>query len=85
MWHGAPRQAARWHEDRQHAEGGARLPIADFEDAVQAETAREAGCSLIVTRNLRGYATSPIPAIDPASYIAQHGSDGGGDVTSHGR
>lgn len=60
-------------------------PIADFEDAVQAETAREAGCSLIVTRNLRGYATSPIPAIDPASYIARHGSDGGGDVTSHGR
>lgn len=60
-------------------------PIDDFEDAVQIETAREARCSLIVTRNLRDFAASPIPAIDPASYMAQHGSEGEGGATARGR
>lgn len=60
-------------------------PIDDFDDAVQIETAREARCSLIVTRNLRDFATSPIPAIDPASYMTQHGNEGEGGATARGR
>lgn len=42
----------------------------DYEDAVQAETARAAGCDFIVTRNLNDYESSPVPAIDPASLLA---------------
>lgn len=44
--------------------------LPDFEDAVQVETAREARCDYILTRNQRDYATSPLPFIDPAGLLA---------------
>ena len=44
-------------------------PLPDFEDAVQVETAREARCDYILTRNQRDYATSPLPFIDPAGLL----------------
>ena len=43
----------------------AELPMADFEDAMQVAAARACGARHIVTRNVRGYQRSPIPAINP--------------------
>ena len=39
--------------------------MGDYEDAVQAETARINGCDVIVTRNLDDYREAPVPAMDP--------------------
>ena len=43
----------------------AALPMADFEDAMQVAAARSCGAGYIVTRNVRDFARSPIPAITP--------------------
>ncbi len=43
----------------------ARLPMADFEDAMQVAAARACGAQNIVTRNLKDYRRSPIPAVGP--------------------
>lgn len=40
----------------------ASLPMTDFEDALQVAAARSAGARCIVTRNIRDYVRSPIPA-----------------------
>ena len=49
----------------------ASLPMADFEDAMQAAAARACGARFIVTRNLRDYERSPIPAITPQEALGQ--------------
>ena len=41
------------------------LPMADFEDALQVAAARACGARHIVTRNIRDFARSPIPAVTP--------------------
>lgn len=41
------------------------LPMADFEDAMQVAAARACGAQHIVTRNVRDFARSPIPAVTP--------------------
>lgn len=46
------------------------LPMDDFEDAVAAAAAVDAGAEAIVTRNLRDFEASPIPALDPATALA---------------
>ena len=43
----------------------AQLPMADFEDAMQVAAARACGARHIVTRNVRDYERSPIPAVGP--------------------
>ena len=43
----------------------AALPMSDFEDALQVAAARACGAEHIVTRNVKDYARSPIPAITP--------------------
>ena len=43
----------------------AALPMEDFEDALQVAAARACSARHIVTRNVRDYRRSPIPAIDP--------------------
>ena len=43
----------------------AGLPMTDFEDALQVAAARACGARYIVTRNVRDFAGSPIPAISP--------------------
>ena len=45
------------------------LPMTDFEDAMQVAAARACGASYIVTRNIRDYRRSPIPAITPAEAL----------------
>ena len=43
----------------------------DFEDATQAVTARRLGAKHIVTRNVRDFAKSEVPAIAPADFLAK--------------
>ena len=42
----------------------------DFEDAVLAHAAHQAGAQAIVTRNLRDFAKSPVRAYTPAQFLA---------------
>ena len=41
------------------------LPMADFEDAMQVAAARACGAQHVVTRNVRDFVRSPIPAVTP--------------------
>lgn len=47
------------------------LPTNDFEDAVQMQAAAEIGLDYVVTRNIKDYKHSPVPAIDPAELSVQ--------------
>ena len=47
----------------------ASLPMEDFEDAMQVAAARACGAKLIVTRNLKDYKKSPIPAVSPQDAV----------------
>ena len=44
----------------------------DFEDAVLAEAALQAGAQAIITRNLRDFTHSPVRAYTPAQWLAMH-------------
>ena len=46
------------------------LPMADFEDAMQVAAARACGAQHIVTRNVRDFVRSPIPAVTPQEALA---------------
>ncbi|MEM6730332.1 MAG: PIN domain-containing protein [Myxococcota bacterium] len=45
------------------------LPLKDFEDAMQVVAAEACGAELIVTRNVKDYAKSPVPALSPAEWL----------------
>ena len=47
----------------------ARLGMTDFEDAMQVAAARACGARYVVTRNVRDFKHSPIPAITPAEAL----------------
>ena len=49
----------------------AELCWPDFEDAVQAVIAERLGADCIITRNVRDYQRSPVPALTPAEYLAR--------------
>lgn len=44
--------------------------MSDFEDAVLAYSAHQAGAQAIITRNLRDFAKSPVRAYTPAEFLA---------------
>ena len=46
------------------------LPIGDYEDTVQIETARASGCDFIITRDLKDFEDSSVPYIDPKGFLA---------------
>jgi len=46
-----------------------RLPLNDFEDAMQVAAALACGADVIATRNARDYAKSPIEAVSPAVLV----------------
>ncbi len=48
----------------------AQLPMADFEDALQVAAANACGAGHIVTRNIRDFHRSPIPAIEPEDVLS---------------
>lgn len=47
------------------------LPLDDYEDAVQILSALTEGLDVIVTRDLKDYADSPIRAVSPAKFIKE--------------
>lgn len=47
------------------------LPMRDFEDAMQVAAARTAGAQYIVTRNIRDFTRSAIPAIAPEQALRE--------------
>ena len=49
-----------------------RLPMADFEDAMQVAAAQACNAQFIVTRNIGDYKQSPIPAMTPKQALEQH-------------
>ena len=49
----------------------AELPMSDFEDAMQVAAACACGARNIVTRNIRDYVRSPIPAVSPQQALAE--------------
>ena len=49
----------------------ASLPMDDFEDAMQVASARFCGARRIITRNLKDFANSPIPAVSPGQALAE--------------
>ena len=50
--------------DTESVRYAARLPMSDFEDALQAAAARACRARFIITRNIADYRQSPIPAIE---------------------
>jgi predicted nucleic acid-binding protein len=46
-----------------------RWDLTDFEDALQAAAARTAGASFIVTRNVKDFKFSRVPAISPKEFL----------------
>ena len=46
------------------------LDFADYEDAVVAVSAKRAKCKYIITRNVKDFANSPVPAITPSDFLA---------------
>ena len=51
----------------------AALRMGDFEDAMQVGAALEAGCDVVVTRNVRDYRNAPLEAITPAEALERLG------------
>ncbi len=47
------------------------LPMGDFEDAMQVAAAHAAGVRYIITRNIRDFTNSPIPAITPEQALQE--------------
>jgi len=47
------------------------LQLPDFEDAMQCACAENCLADFIVTRNVRDFASSPIPPISPTDFIAR--------------
>ena len=49
----------------------AGLSMSDFEDAMQVAAARACNARCIVTRNVRDYIRSPIPAVNPQHVLSE--------------
>lgn len=52
------------------------LGFKDFEDAMQTATAMECRADVIVTRNVKDFTGSPIPAVSPEAFLDQYGQLG---------
>lgn len=48
--------------------------ITDFEDALVGTIAKRVKADYIVTRNIKDFHNSPVPAIDPKDFLAQFGN-----------
>ncbi len=63
------RVATTGHQDAIQA---LRLPMSDFEDALQVSAAQACGADYIITRNGRDFVQSPLPALSPEEFLARH-------------
>ena len=52
------------------------LPMADFEDALQAASAETEHADVIVTRNTKDFANSPVPVLTPEDFLAAYSAAG---------
>ena len=57
---------------RSDAQQALDWPLPDYEDALQAAAAMACGAQIIVTRNVRDFKGSPVPAMTPEVFIQQH-------------
>ncbi|HWB04576.1 MAG TPA: PIN domain-containing protein [Verrucomicrobiales bacterium] len=48
------------------------LPMADFEDALQAASAEAEHADVIMTRNTADFVASPVPVLTPEDYLASY-------------
>ncbi len=48
------------------------LPMSDYEDALQVAAAMACGAQFIVTRNERDFKKSPVPGMNPETFLLQH-------------
>jgi len=53
------------------------MPSPDFEDALQAAGAMACGAQVIVTRNVRDFKGSPVPAMTPETFLRRFRVGGG--------
>ncbi len=44
----------------------------DFEDCLLSVCAESTGCDVIITRNVKGFSNSNVPAITPEDFISRH-------------
>jgi len=51
------------------------LEFKDIEDAFQAQCAQKEGIGYIITRDLKGFKNSPVPAVPPEDYLKNRGCD----------
>lgn len=58
------------HVSRPVLDAAVQAPMPDFEDAVLAHAAHQAGAHAIITRNLRDFAKSPVRAYTPLQFLA---------------
>ena len=49
-----------------------RPGMPDFEDALQAAAAVACKAQVIITRNVRDFKKSPVPAMTPEQFVAKH-------------
>lgn len=50
----------------------ANMGFSDFEDAVAASTAVREHTDYIITRNVKDFSNSPVPAINPTDFLNKH-------------
>lgn len=55
--------------DQQVIDSALHIDAADFEDSVTAAAAKQAGCDLVVTRDPKGFRSSPVRAVRPESAV----------------
>ncbi len=48
------------------------LPMRDFEDALQVAAAMACGAQFIITRNVRDFKASPVPALSPEAFFRRY-------------
>jgi PIN domain len=57
---------------RSDAQQALDWPMPDYEDALQAAAAVACGAQIVITRNVRDFKGSPLPAMTPEVFIRQH-------------
>lgn len=55
-----------------HALQALDLPMADYEDALQAVAAAACAADFIITRNGTDFLQSPVPALSPEDFLSRH-------------
>ena len=57
---------------RSDAQQALDWPMPDYEDALQAAAAVACGAQIVITRNVRDFKGSPVPAMTPETFIQQY-------------